>query len=252
MKKQQPKPLIREHQIEVTYEYDVFERMPGNRPVDSAWVAFLKKKMLKKDLKVPIQVNQNFEVVDGQHRLQARREAGLPVYYYVSQDYGLEEVQELNASQKKWSIEDHVDSFIELGKADYTTYRWFKNQYGFPHQVCVRLLANVGDGRSVRELFFSGGFRATNLQNAKLVAEKLLQIEPYFPEHWNNKSFLEAMLFVMRKKAFDFKKFIKKLETFPTSLKPQAGKDMYVAHIEDVYNYKAVNKVSLRFGEDID
>jgi hypothetical protein len=244
------KPATPEFEIEVTSEYDVFERMPGNRPVDEHWVAYLMRKMAKKDLKVAIQINQNFEVVDGQHRLEARRRLGLPVYYYVINDLDLEDVQEMNASVKKWTLSDHVDSFIELGKKDYEIYKWFKQQYTLPHQTAVQLLMGVADSKNTRNIFISGSFKVADLEKAKATATMLSRLQDYF-SHWNNRNFLSAMLFALNKKGFDFERFMKKLELNPTSLKPQASIEMYILHIEDIFNYRTANKISLRYGEDI-
>jgi len=248
------KPKINERQIEVTSEYDVFERMPGNRPVDEHHVANLMKRMRRRDLFTPIQINQNFEVIDGQHRLEARRRLGLPVPYFATTDYGLEEVQELNAQQKKWSIDDFVKSFIELGKAHYKTYQWFRRQFQLPHVQTVELLMD-GDkdltSRNCRDIFLSGNFKVVDLEKAKAKAQMVTAVQPFF-DHWNNRGFVKALLFCVRKKDFDFKKFLGKLENQPTALKPQATTDLYIQHIEDIYNYRSSNKVSLRYGEDMD
>lgn len=249
------KPKVVERQIEITTEYEVFERMPGNRPVDEGHVADLMKRMRTKDLFTPIQINQNFEVIDGQHRLEARRRLGLPVPFFCVSDYGLEEVQELNAQQKKWSIEDFTNSFIERGNKEYQVYQWFRRQYSLPHTLAVQLL--MGDssdsgrigGHSVKAIFQGGQLKVNNLTAAKDKAEMLLKISPYFT-HWNNRGFVAALMFCLRKKAFDFAKFLHRVETNPTMLKPCATTEQYILLVEEIYNYRSPQKVSLRYGED--
>jgi hypothetical protein len=53
--------------IYVTKDYGMFKTVKGNRAIDKAHVAKLKKEIQKKDLDLPIYVNENDEVVDGQH-----------------------------------------------------------------------------------------------------------------------------------------------------------------------------------------
>jgi hypothetical protein len=243
------KPQIDESAIEETSEYEVFERLPGNRPIDEAHVLNLMKAMKKKDLRTPIQINQNFEVIDGQHRLEARRRLGIPVPYFATIGYGLEEVQELNAKQKKWTNDDFVKSFIELGKVDYRTYQWFRHQFKLPHEASVMLLSGESD-RSLRGKFKNGDFKVNQLDRAKEVARKFVEIEPFFPDYWNHSRFVNAVMVCLKKKNFDFKKFMAKLKANPTILKPQASLDNYLQHIEDVYNYRSVKKVPIRYGEE--
>lgn len=248
------KPTFKEKEIDVTSEYGVFERMPGNRAVDEVHVIKLMEAMRSKDLFVPIIVNTNFEIIDGQHRLEARKRLGLAVPYVVAGNYGLADVQILNARQKKWSIDDFVKSYIELGKKDYEIYQWFRKQYNLPHGVVVALLSKTplmssGTHRQPKETFNTGNFKVVDLMWAKGVAEDLLKIQPHF-DHWNNRGFVAALMFCLSKKAFDFKKFLSKLENNPVQLKPCANTDLYIQHIETLYNYRSQEKVSLRYGED--
>ena len=60
-----------------TTDYTRFKKTRGNRPVDEAHVAQLKKLIADKDLYDPIRVNKNMEVIDGQHTLEARKQLDL-------------------------------------------------------------------------------------------------------------------------------------------------------------------------------
>ena len=66
-----------------TTDYSKFKKARGNRPVDAAHVAQLKRFIADKDLYDPIRVNKNMEVIDGQHTLQARKELDLKVPYII-------------------------------------------------------------------------------------------------------------------------------------------------------------------------
>lgn len=242
-------------EIDVTDEYDVFERLPGNRTVDEGHVIRLMNSMKEKDLFVPIIINTNFQVIDGQHRLEARKRLKLPVPYVVSGNYGLEDVQSLNSKQKSWTITDFAKSFVELGKKDYEIYLWFRKQYDLPHGSAMALLTDTpvtigGGGRhNFREIFENGALKVKNLAKAKAQAEDILKLQPHF-DHWNSRNFINALMFCWRKKAFAFDKFMERVVANPTMLKACANTEMYVSMIEDLYNFRSKNKVSLRYGED--
>ena len=73
-------------QIKVTTNYDLFSFMPGNR--DIAKKNMLVKSIEKIDLTEykPIIVNENYVIIDGQHRFMACKELEKPIYYIILHD----------------------------------------------------------------------------------------------------------------------------------------------------------------------
>lgn len=67
----------------VSRMYNNFTFHPNNRPIDLARVKQLKKSIARDNSlhERPIVVDTNYRIVDGQHRFQAARELGLPIYY---------------------------------------------------------------------------------------------------------------------------------------------------------------------------
>lgn len=233
-------------QVEYTSEYSVFSRLPGNREIDMGHVAGLVRSMQKKYRFAPIYVNQDFQVLDGQHRLEAHRILQIPVPYYWDEGGDVEDVQTLNSTQKRWENEDYVKSFIERGYTEYKVYEWFKNHYRLPHSVCCALL--MGEIRGLRKIFQNGQFKVKNLELAKKKTSILTQLSEYFT-HWKDANFLRAMNFALTRKGFDVQTFIHKVALNPTMLAPCVSVNQYLALIEEVYNFRAVKKVPIRFGE---
>jgi ParB-like chromosome segregation protein Spo0J len=75
-----------------TSDYTLFRTIEGNRNINLLHLNRLRQSMLEKYLFTIIIVNENMEIIDGQHRFTVCRELGLPVYYVICQDYGLAEV----------------------------------------------------------------------------------------------------------------------------------------------------------------
>lgn len=238
-------PTVDPGSVDVTSEYDVFKRMSGNRTVSETHVKNLMNAMLKHDLMVPILVNQDFEVIDGQHRLEARKRLGLPVPYYWQKDLGLIDVQTLNSSQKGWVNDDFMRAYIELGNQHYVQYEWFRRRFGLPHVPSVWLLSG-SDFRNSTKHFRQGEFRVHDLEGAKAKATMLTELAPHF-SHWKDAAFIKAFLVCLNRVGFDFKTFLHRVSQNPTMLKPCKTIDAYLQIIEEVYNYRAVNKVPIRF-----
>ena len=101
-----------------TMDYDKFKRLDGNRDVKNA------KKIVNSINDVgyilsPILVNEFFEVIDGQNRLDALKELGLPVLYIVQPGIGIKECMALNINQTNWNTEQFIISFATRGDESY-------------------------------------------------------------------------------------------------------------------------------------
>ena len=86
----------KENQILKTYDYEIFKRMKGNRVVNNSHVKNLVKSMQEKYLPQPLTVNEDMEIIDGQHRFAAAMELNLPIYYQIINGTTISDVQRLN------------------------------------------------------------------------------------------------------------------------------------------------------------
>mgnify|MGYP003139772751 FL=1 len=98
---------MKNFQIKTTSDYNIFLHVIGNRPINKSNVNRLKESIGKIGLQVPILVNKNKAVVDGQHRLQALKELNLPVTYVESVITKEEHIPDLQVS-KVWTGLDYA------------------------------------------------------------------------------------------------------------------------------------------------
>ena len=100
------------YKVLVTNDYDMFKRLEGNRSVTE-----LRVKKISNSIKTvgyvmnPIIVNERFEVIDGQGRLEVLRRLELPVYYIVVNGIGRKECIAMNINQTNWSLYDYIQSY---------------------------------------------------------------------------------------------------------------------------------------------
>lgn len=133
-----------------TEDYDKFKRLRGNRDKKSV------KKILKSINDVgyvlsPILVNEKFEVIDGQNRLDALRIAEMPVAYIMQEGIGIKECRALNTSQTNWTTEQFIASYAENEYADYKRLflliKDFKKQFGLDgilFMACPKMIPDKG------------------------------------------------------------------------------------------------------------
>lgn len=235
-------------QVHVTKDYSKFNIVEGNRQVNELHVKRLAKSMEEQYLISPIIVNEHFDVIDGQHRLQCAAMLNLPVYYVVCQGYGLTEIHRYNSNLKNWSVTDFMEGYIELGHTDYAKYKTFKERYGFGHAESMSLLMGLnadGFGGSSHKTFQSGGFKVKSYTKACEIADKITMVAPYYIGY-RRRSFVMAMHQILLNKEFDIDTFLQKLKFQSTKLVDCVDTKAYLKLIEEIYNYKSRKIISLR------
>ena len=101
--------MERQFELGVTEDYSIF-KVARNRSVDAQRVAKKKKSIEQINLQQPIIVNKRYQVVDGQHRFEALKQLGLPVYYVVSYNWKRDEdTATMNNTQDKWNTQNWAE-----------------------------------------------------------------------------------------------------------------------------------------------
>lgn len=101
-----------------TTDYDMFEKLLGNRDPkhEKAIIDSINKVGYIFD---PITVNEKYQIIDGQNRLEALRKLGLPVHFSIEKGIGIDECRQMNIGRSNWSTEDYIYSYAEIGSQDY-------------------------------------------------------------------------------------------------------------------------------------
>lgn len=235
-------------QVHTTTNYLNFKPIDGNRNKNLMHINRLKKSMLENYLFTIITVNENFEIIDGQHRFDVIQELKLPLNYIVCNGYGLNEVHILNANSKTWNADDYLEGYCKMGYKDYIEYKKFKDRYGFGHVETMTILTDKKSGlaNDVSKIFYNGEFKIKNLFESYNTADKI-QLIGQFYLGYKRRCFVYAMLNLFKNKNFEFTEFLQKLKTQPAALCDCTNTDSYISLIEEIYNYRRREKVNLRF-----
>jgi hypothetical protein len=235
-------------EVLMTKNYDMFKTLKGNRAVNENHVNTIVRSMRDKYVPVPIIVNGKYQIIDGQHRVAACQITGLPVYYIKGSDYDLRDVQKINSASKNWTPNDLAKSFAELGNENYQIYLDFKDEYGFDKGATISMLSGTtseggnNNGIGANADFKNGLFKVRNLKYAKECAEKIYQVEPFYPG-FKRRSFIIAMLHLFQHKNYNHKQFLGKLEFLSQKMVDCVDTVQYIKLIENIYNWKNQDKV---------
>lgn len=234
-------------EVRKTDDYEIFKVLEGNRQLDLSHVEKLKLGMMEKDIIIPIVCNEKMEIIDGQHRLEARKQLNKEVYYIVQEGLNLKDCQKMNSISSPWKKMDYVNAYAQQGYEDYRILRDFMEQYKFMSlSVCEALLhgtTSTGGGRSGK--FKEGGFKVRDLDKAHLIARRMLDFKDYKP--FGRTLFNTALIFIISNENYDHKTMLRKLKTGKgdEELRVKTNKEDYIKSLSAVYNYRtsAADKV---------
>ena len=235
-------------QVHTTMDYAKFKSIDGNRNINKLHYARLKNSIAENYLFTTIIVNENYEIIDGQHRFECIKELQKPLHYIMCKGYGINEVQRLNVNTRNWTTSDYVDGYIDLGKRDYAVYKEFQNKYNIGVKESIMLLSglnNYGNSNTYQN-FKNGEFKVKDLFGAEDKMDKLTLIAPYYA-NYRRRGFVLTMMSLLQNPEFEFTDFLQKLKIQPTALQDCSNIAQYKMLIEEIYNYKRRDKVNLRF-----
>ena len=227
-----------------TTDYTKFKKARGNRPVDEGHVRQLKRLISEKDLCAPIPINNNMEVIDGQHTLQARKELDLKVPYIIINSDDPLDVARLNTGRKNWSMEAYLSHHCSRQKRDYQIARNKMNQYGLNvAEAMVLLLKQSSLWNRVTTEFKTGEFKipAGGIENTDRVGSQLMQLRKYFlgmddTKRRLKRSMVYAYIIADKHPEFDFKRFKTACATKSSWFLSGTSTKDYITIIDKIYN----------------
>jgi hypothetical protein len=224
-------------QVYRTTNYERFSFIQGNRQLNKMHQERLKKSIAETDLTEtnPILVNENFEIIDGQHRYEVCKELKKPIHYILKVGYGLREVQMLNANMKNWRLEDYVDGYCDMGKEEYLFLRSFIKEHKLGMTNSVQLLSNMGGDKA--QNIMDGKMTLPNKGRGSVVAGWVKQLEPMYGGV-KRRSFINALSKFYSNRQFDFKQLVAKLQYQQTKLVDCTDTKGYLTLLEEIYNFK--------------
>lgn len=239
-------------EINITKDYHMFNLLKYNRQVCPSHVENLKGKILHKNKLStnPIIVDEDMNIIEGQHRFMAAKELGLDLYYIVDCEFQAEDIIGLNSGRLNWVPLDYVKFYSRHGNEEYTNLLCALNKYEI--KVSEFLTLDKGD--------MSGKY--ARLKSGKFIFDKssLDTMEKYLKTvdcliksgvsknkiGSSNRRFLLACRVIFQCEFFDLELFLRQCERASHIISPGPDVAHYVQCFCDVYNFRSrQNKVKL-------
>lgn len=233
--------------VKETKNYSMFKSITGNRSKNKLHLNRLKKSMEEHQLISPIIVNENYEVIDGQHRLAVCSELRLPVYYIVVHGYGLNEVHRLNQNTSNWSYKAFIDGYASMGYKPYIQINEFMKETKLGIGPSLYLLAGY-TGQSQADKLKRGELKEVNLERARTIYNWISKLEDKLPNiNFRRRGVMSTFVHLYNNTEFDIDQFVSKMILRQGFWYDCSNAKQYLDLVEDIYNYKSRNKVNLRY-----
>jgi hypothetical protein len=224
-------------------DYSLFGSINGNRKVNLSKVAKISEDVIAGFNMLPYcpvivsKTDTGFNVIDGQHRLEVSKNTKNPVYYVVCEDLSLRQIAQLNSRGQKWTVNDFLNCYCNLGAKDYITLKEVSTEFRFPVSTCASLLMFDNVKSKAKEEFENGLFEVNHLESTKDVLNMTNELFSMY-RFSKDRSLVGAVRRIIQAGKCDFEVLKTKINSAPNLMDRQGDVKNYIYNIERVYNHK--------------
>jgi len=246
-----------------TKNYNSFELITENRPVDYRKVERMRKQIAKKNLTSSYIINVNskeasatrygmdgtkFAVVDGQHRFISCKLENKKIYYLVNDELTLDDIPKAASLQNSWKVTDYLHHYAERGFEEYRAFNGYMTRNQFPPSATMMILCG-SRGTYISSSLKSGELQCTTSWKVANDFAEAIDEMSHHVKFARNARFIEAFWTMFKHKKYKHSKMMAKMEYMSTQVKKCADRESFLEVLSYVYNYNSRTKVRFIIGE---
>jgi hypothetical protein len=227
---------MKKNEILMTMNYGIFKFYEKNREVSPKRVQNLIASIKRIDLtsKNPIIVNEKMEIVDGQHRYEACKEMGIPIFYVKANLKGQMDstIVDLNDNQTQWTVNDYILSHTKRGKKAYQDILDCKDKYNCTTSTAISFVGNTENSgsSSIRK----GTFKRGSI-HYDVFGDIYLDFKEIFKDY-AHVFFIRALVYAVKSGKYNHELDFKRFSKHRYDLKGCANYAQYLEMFEDILN----------------
>lgn len=234
-----------------TLDYNIFKIIRGNRPIKASHVQDLMNSIRENNLLKarPILVNENLEVIDGQHRLEAAKILGVEIYYEIIEGLKINDVAIINSNQRNWKLDYFLELHSEsLKNENYISLKDWLSKNDFSLNQGISFFMDECDVNEFRIKFKKGDFifndsHAKKAETYKCFVHKADAYTKGEQRCWKQQSFIRAFLMFLSNPEIEEKRLWDQIDKYPFALTTRPTKQLMLEMLYDLYNYRRHLKV---------
>ena len=219
-------------------DYALFTMSDKNRKISKRQVDKIKEsiEVIGYINQAPILVDDNFVIIDWQHRFMACRELDLPIYYQMV-DWDTNKIMiSLNASQKNWGLPDYISHYSKQNIEWFVYFLEFQEKYNLPFTSTLALLTDTNTKNIWSKIKKWEWYEI--YEYSKIIAEMVNRTRLYI-DFATNRYFLRALVRVYSRAWI---KWLLKVEENIMAVPKQFSSREYCVVFENIINRRKMNK----------
>lgn len=220
-----------------TKDYDQFNEITSNREVNQSHLNSLVISIQENNLLHlnPIIVNDQNDIIDGQHRRKAAKKLGVFLYYVVDDKITRDDIAKLNSNSKNWNMLDYVNFYCVEKVQEYLILSKLIREHPKISISSLVHILNKEYRRNTKE-FKDGKLIVDNYDNAIEIITAVEKVRNLNINHAYDRNFILALAMCWKVEGFEFEKLYKKLVDSRLDLYQCSKKEQYIRLIEEIYN----------------
>lgn len=240
--------------MQSTTNYDMFKFREDNRTkIDPSLVRTLVRSIQSRNLLEykPIIVNENYEIMDGQHRTLAAKELGVPIFYVMEKQFTVQDMLALQ-TQKSWTTPDIVNAYAKNGYVEYQKLIDFSKASGLPLTVILGLFN--GRKKTTKNLLKSGEYTFIPDRSNMMYLDYCKDITNYIISEISPNAFTKSTRFwrslsnIVKHPSYNHEKMMKNLSQLIVKVSAKADYEGYLDMFVKIHNWK--NHFKIEFNDD--
>ena len=244
-------PVAIDNTIYSTTDYDLFQKVANNRKLKARNVRELVAQIGRVNLLEidPILVNKDMGIIDGQHRLAAARELGVPIFYKIVEKLDKRHIAILNSTKSIWQGPDYLHYFTVEGDPSYIALTEFMGRHPLLSFSNAKMMVGASNKGSADD-FRNGLWKSGDIERAERVAELIERIAAEVKgfRQATHTGFVGALFYCTANVVgFDTHEMMRTILKQPMSLVPCASHPQWLAMLGKIYNWHKRIVDHLRF-----
>ena len=244
------------NEIKQTNNYSIFKFIDSNRNIDQGHVNFLCESIKKNNLLKyrPIDVNEKFEIIEGQHRLLAAKRLNVDIFYKVIPGLKKSDMITFNSGTKNWTVEDYIKYYACEGVQSYEDLQELMQKWNLSASAIISLNGlgernlnkiKIGEFKfSKEDVFDSYDFYR---QYCDVIKKYRPSSERLF---LRNRQFIKALSAFIKLPGVEKDVLIEKTILKMNYLRPCTNTKDYLNILSEMYNYRNRKPVEMTFDKN--
>jgi hypothetical protein len=195
----------------------------------------------------PITVNKNYEVLDGQHRLEAAKILKVDIYYEQRDDLHSLDIITMNVA-KAWGMSDFLNYYCKNGYKEYQKLKNFMEKHNL--NVKIALMITCGSADNIRDEYRSGKFIFPDENYDEFMdycwdTIRLIKKLNGHSAYTSSARFWISLIKLVSYPGFRIEKWLDNLKKMSEKMCAKATQKDYYKLMQDIYNWRNEQKIDL-------